>query len=133
MIIIVPNLPADFGPARLCELAGRALKGIWLLPSFRRGRIETCEILRIRQAANRVEEFHGLIHLSESGTGKALIRQLNRVTLGGSPIRAREYFERSPRRDHRVDIPGSPPLAIVDRRKGDRRRPHLSIEVLRRP
>ncbi|HEB96624.1 MAG TPA: hypothetical protein ENI96_09375 [Sedimenticola thiotaurini] len=130
MIVIVPNLPADFGPARLRLLARDTLRGIWLLPSSRRGRIEGCEILHIRDADGLVEEFHGLIHLSESAAGKAFIRQLNRQSVGGRRIQAREYIERSPERDHRVGLRPPAPLAIVDRRKGDRRRQHLTREIL---
>ncbi len=132
MIIFVPNLPEELGLAGLRQLAERALRGIWLLPLTNRGRIEACEILHIREAGGKGEEFHGLVHLSEDSMGRPFIRQLGRETLDGRPIRAREYVERSPLRDPRVGLPAPSPLAIVDRRKGDRRRPNLHIEILGR-
>jgi len=133
MIVIVPNLPPEYGIGALRALADGALENVWLLPLFKKGQITNCEILRIHDPDNAGPECHGLVHLQDQQTGKALIRQLGKTTLNDKPIQARQFFERTRSHDHRVNLHGDSPLAIVDRRKGDRRRSRLTIEVVARP
>ncbi len=132
MIVIIPDLPPDYGLESLRMLAEGALDNMWLLPLFKKGQIQGCEILHIHDQQGGGRESHGLVYLQDEQTGRALIRQLRRATLNGRPVRARQYFERTASRDQRVGLHGPAPLAIVDRRKGDRRRRHLTIEVLAR-
>ncbi len=133
MIVIVPNLPPKYGIGALRALTDEALENVWLLPLFKKGQITNYEILRIHDPDGAGEECHGLVHLHDRQTGKALIRQLGKSTLNGRPIQARQFFERNSSRDHRVDLHADSPLAIVDRRKGDRRRSRLMIELVTRP
>jgi len=130
MIVIILNLPPEYGIEELRMLAAGALENVWLLPLFKKGQITNCEILRIRDPDAADQEYHGLVHLQDKATGKALIRQLGKTMLNGEPVQARQFFERSSSRDHRVDLHRDSPLAIVDRRKSDRRRPHLLVEVV---
>lgn len=130
MIVIIPNLPPEYGITELRMLATGALDNVWLLPLFRKGQITNCEILRIHDPDAAGQECHGLIYLQNEATGKALIRQFGKTMLNGEPVQARQFFERTSGHDHRVDLHRDHPLAIIDRRKGDRRRPHLLVEVV---
>jgi len=134
MIILIPDLGKDTSPEKLCEFVAFRMKNVWPLPGFRRrGRLEKCEILRIKdQESNRVQ-YQGLAYVDDDMAGAALIRQLNGCHLEGVNLRPRVYHSRSAVKERRVNLSDSDNLAIVNRRRTDRRRCNLLIEKVVSP
>ena len=129
MIILIPDLGENISPERLYELVASCLKGIWLLPIFqRKGHLEKCEILRIKDRDNNKVQYQGLAYVSDDMTGKALIKQLNSCRINEKQLNSRIYHSRSTIKERRVNLSDSNNIAIVNRRRTDRRRDNLLIE-----
>ena len=129
MIVLIPELPAQVTPASLYRYLTSCMEKVWLLPVFRRrGRLEKCEILRIRDPANDEVEYQGLAYVDNEMTGEALIKLIANCRLQGQALSPRVYFSRSNRKERRMRSTQPGELAIVDRRRADRRREHLVIE-----
>ena len=129
MIILIPDLGENISPERLYELVASCLKNIWLLPIFqRKGHLEKCEILRIKDRDNNRVQYQGLAYISDDITGKALIKQLNSCQIDEKYINCRVYHSRSNIKERRVNLADSNDIAIVNRRRRDRRRDNLLIE-----
>lgn len=129
MIILIPDLSENITPERLYELVASCMKSVWILPIFRRkGQVEKCEILRIKDRDSNQVEYQGLVYVSDEMTGNSLIKQLNGCQLAGICLNCRVYHIRSPRKERRVNLSDSNDIAIINRRKTDRRRSNLLIE-----
>ena len=129
MIILIPDLGEETSPERLYGFVASCMKNIWLLPVFRRkGRLEKCEILRIKDRDSNRVQYQGLAYVNDDMTGEALIKQLNNCHLTGNSLKTRVYHSRSAIKDRRVNLADSDNIAIVNRRRTDRRRSNLLIE-----
>ncbi|MCB1857979.1 MAG: hypothetical protein KDI63_06895 [Gammaproteobacteria bacterium] len=129
MIVLILQIPETVTQESLCAFVETALRRIWMLPVFKKGLLESCEIRRILDPHSGSVEYQALLHVADDRTGESLIKQLNGKSLEGREISARIYHQRSVRKDRRVNLPGPYDIAIVDRRQTDRRRPDLKIET----
>ncbi|MCP4286898.1 MAG: hypothetical protein GY792_21040 [Gammaproteobacteria bacterium] len=90
--------------------------------------MEKCEILRIKDRNSNQVQFQGLVYVDDDMTGMALIKQLNTYRLKGSNLHPRVYHTRSDNKERRVNLVDSHDIAIVNRRRIDRRRSNLLVE-----
>ncbi|HHH39792.1 MAG TPA: hypothetical protein ENK50_09490 [Sedimenticola sp.] len=129
MIIFIRNIPDTTTREELDAFISRGLRRTQLLPFLRRERLQSSDILKIHDLdADRVE-YHGLAYIDDDMEGAALIKSLNGSQLQGRSMQVREYFPRNSQRDRRLGSAPAP-LAIVDRRRRERRRKNLRIETL---
>lgn len=129
MIILIPDLGANISPDKLSEFVSSCMKNVWLLPVFiRKGRLEKCEILRIKERETNRVQYQGLAYVDNDITGKALIKQLSGCYFKGISLKPRVYHTRSAIKERRVNLADSDNIAIVNRRRRDRRRSDLLIE-----
>ena len=129
MIILIPDLGENTTPEQLYQFVSSCMKNVWLLPVFsRKGRLEKCEILRIKARDSSQVQYQGLAYVDDDMTGQALIKQLSNCHLTGSALKPRIYHSRSAVKERRVNLSDSENIAIVDRRRTDRRRNNLLIE-----
>ncbi len=130
MIVLILQIPESATQEALCHFVKTSLRKVWLLPVFKKGLLESCEIRRIIDPKDGSTEYQALIRVDDVRTGEALAKQLNGKALSGGKIRARIYHPRSPKRERRVNLADSHNIAIVDRRRKERRRPNLVIETM---
>ena len=128
MIIFIQNVPETVSQKDLDEFISEGLRRVRVFPHFAKGKLQTCDVLRIRDR-ERVE-YHGLAFIDGERAGKALIRYLQEANLGGKSTLVRQYRTRAQKRDRRMLVSDKQDLAIVDRRRGDRRRKDLTIETV---
>lgn len=129
MIVLLPDLNQNTKPEELHEYVANCMKNAWLLPIFRRkGRLEKCEILRIKDPDNEKIQYQGLVYVDDEATGAALIKQLSGCRFSHNTLKPRIYHHRTNSRERRVSLVDSENIAIVDRRRSDRRRKNLLIE-----
>lgn len=128
MIIFIQNVPETVSQKELDDFISEGLRRVRIFPYFAKGTLETCDVLRIRDG-ERVE-YHGLAFIEGERAGRALIRHLRGWRLGGESVALRQYLVRSKNRDRRMLSADNQELAIVDRRRGERRRDNLLIETV---
>jgi len=134
MIILIPDVGESTSPEKLHDYISSCMKNVWLLPVFRRkGRLEKCEILRIKDPESRLVQYQGLAYVDDDITGEALIKQLNGCHLLGTRLKPRIYRSRSDIKERRVNLADSDNIAIVNRRRKERRRSNLLIERIVSP
>lgn len=134
MIILIPDLGENTSPEILRDFVASCMKNIWLMPVFRKkGRLEKCEILRIKERDSNRVQYQGLAYVDDDITGAALIKQLNSCQFDGNQLKTRVYRSRCATRERRVNLADSDNIAIVNRRRTDRRRGNLLIETLVAP
>ncbi|MCB1759716.1 MAG: hypothetical protein KDI68_08040 [Gammaproteobacteria bacterium] len=134
MIILIPGIPADTNPDSLQQFLQNCMNSVWLLPVFRRrGRVERCEVLRIKDPAQNRVEYHGLAYVDDETTGEALIKQISSCRIDGRTMQPRIYHSRSSNKERRMRSTDPEELAIVDRRRSDRRRNNLIIDHIPAP
>lgn len=128
MIVFIRNVPEALTQEELERFISAGLRRIRIFPLFAKGRLKSTDVIRI-QHRNRIE-YHGLADIEGDRAAKALIRLLQGVDLGGHRIRLWPYRQRVENRDRRTQHPYAQELAIIDRRRGERRRSGLLIENL---
>ena len=128
MIIFIQNIPGPLSREELENFVAEGLRRVRTFPYFAKGTLEKCDVLRIK-AKDQVE-YHGLAFIDGERAAKAHIRYLPGSTLAGRKVVVRQYHQRAEQGDRRVLPPNREDLAIVDRRRGDRRRRNLQIEAL---
>jgi len=129
MIVLIPDLDQSTTPEDLHEYVAGCMKSVWLVPIFRRkGRLEKCEILRIKDPDNDQVQHQGLVYVDDEATGAALIKQLSGCRFFRKTLKPRIYHQRSRTRERRVNLVDSEDIAIFNRRRSDRRRQNLLIE-----
>ena len=129
MIILIPDLGENISPEKLHKFVSSCMKNVWLLPVFiRKGRLEKCEILRIKDPQTDPVQYQGLAYVDDDVTGKALVKQLNGCHFAGISLKPRVYHSRSSIKERRVNLADSHNIAIVNRRGRDRRRSGLLVE-----
>ena len=133
MIMFIRNIPGTVSHTELCEFLSDGLRHLWGIPLLKKEKVETCDIMRIKDLDMDRVEYHGLAFVANEKTAGALIRQLNRGALAGEKMEVRKYRARSRDRDRRRQLSPTQNRAIVDRRRKERRRPNLLIETLYRP
>jgi hypothetical protein len=129
MIIFIRDISDSTSQKELNAFTTQGLRRTQILPFLRRGKLKMSDILRIRNLDTDRVEYHGLAYIDDDREGETLIRHLSGSLLHGKVMEVREYFPRSGRRERRLNS-GKGQLAIVDRRRGDRRRKNLQIETL---
>ena len=134
MWIFISRLPKDAKRRDVVQFVNRALKPGWLmLPLTTRARLTRCEVMQIVDRDNGVSELHGLAEIEPGKMVPGIIERLNGAQLKGKTITVHQYRHRSPNKDRRAPgwMMGS--SGSGERRKADRRRAHLNIEMLRTP
>ncbi|MCP3870159.1 MAG: RNA-binding protein [Gammaproteobacteria bacterium] len=132
MIIFIRGIPENVTQKDLCDFVTAGLQHVWGMPLFNKGKVDKCDILRIKNLDTDQIEYHGLAFVENDETANALIKHIDGALLSGKEVEVRNYCLRSPERDHRVHHPLTQSLAIIDRRRRDRRRPNLLVETLYR-
>ena len=134
MIILIPDLDENTDPEQLYQFVSSCMKNVWLLPVFsRKGHLEKCEVLRIKASDSNQVQYQGLAYVDDDKTGQALIKQLGNCHLRGATLKPRVYHSRSAAKERRVNLADSENIAIVNRRRRDRRRSNLLIEKIVAP
>jgi hypothetical protein len=110
------------------------MKNVWLLPVFRRrGTLEKCEVIRIKDPVENRVEYQGLAYIDDDVTGEALIKQISSCRISGQTLQPRIYYNRSNRKERRMRAMQPGEMAIMDRRRTDRRRDNLIIDHVPAP
>lgn len=130
MIIFIREIPETASQKELGDFVSGGLGRMRLLPFTRKGKVEKCDILRIKDLATDRVEYHGLAYLDDERTAKTLVKKLNGAKLNGKRVEVHGYCKRSPLRDRRQSDRPMENLAIMDRRQKDRRRTNILIETL---
>jgi len=133
MILFIRDIPETVNHKNLCDFVSKGLHHVWGKPLFNKGKIERCDVLRIKDLDNNHVEYHGLAFIDNDKTAKALMKQLNRSKLNGKKVDVRKFRIRTPDLDSRRSYTSTQNLAFIDRRRRDRRRPNLLLETLYRP
>ncbi|MCP5407098.1 MAG: hypothetical protein H6963_06025 [Chromatiaceae bacterium] len=134
MIILIPDLAENTSPDNLHQYVSSCMKNVWLLPVFRKkGSLEKCEILRIKDRDSNQVQYQGLAYIDDDITGEALIKQLNNCHFQGINLKPRVYHSRAATKERRVNLADSNDIAIVNRRRRERRRSNLLIEKIASP
>lgn len=128
MIVFIRNIPRDLAQKELERFVSVGLRRIRIFPFFAKGILKSADVIRIKHR-NQVE-YHGLADIEGDRAANALIRLLQGTELGGHRIRLWPYRQRMENRDRRTQHPCAEELAIIDRRRGERRRSGLLIENL---
>ncbi len=128
MIIFIQDLSDSTTRAELNTFITQDLNRAQLIPFLKRGKLEMSDIIRIKDLDTGKVEYHGLAYIDDAMEGETLVKHLNGCRLSGKTMKVREYFPRN-HRERRVS-PEKEQLAIVDRRRLDRRRKNLRIETL---
>ncbi len=127
MNIFIREIPDILTGRDLQRLVNQILKPRWRLPFQRRDIVRECRIIRISDKGSNAVESHGLVRVTNSKTGQEIIRKLNGSSLLGRRIEVRKYIQRSASRDRRIPNAHLDIFFDNDRRRGDRRRPHVII------
>ena len=134
MWIFISRLPKDTKRKDVVQFVNRALKPGWLmLPLATRARLTRCELMQIVDRDNGISELHGLAEIEPGKMVPGIIERLNGSQLNGKTLGVHQYRHRSPNKDRRTPAWRMGSGAAGERRKVDRRRAHLNIEMLRTP
>ncbi|MGA7981721.1 MAG: hypothetical protein WCA32_16045 [Chromatiaceae bacterium] len=130
MKIFLRRIPANTSKAHLQSAVERAIAPRWYFPLRRTGVIHSCRLLKIEDLARKAVELHGLVDVRPDQTARSAIMKLNGRKLAGKVVEAREWRERSPGRDRRKASTDASQLPFPERRRRERRRSNIVIEVL---
>ncbi len=127
MNIFIKAIPDILTGRDLHRLVNQILKPRWRLPFQRRNLVRECKIIRIAAKGSKTVETHGLVRVANPKTGLDIIKKLDGSSLLGRRIEVRKYIQRSATRDRRIPNAHLDIFFDNDRRRGDRRRPHVII------
>lgn len=128
MIVFLRNIPSDTSRQEIIAFVMPVVKG----GLFRaKGKITSIDILAIKDNANGLVEYHGLVHITPDEVGLRVIKKLHGQPFKGKRMALHEYVVRSWKNDRRDPTRLKPPGIIVDRRKGPQRRSNLKILKLK--
>ncbi|MGR9052725.1 MAG: hypothetical protein ACU84J_08765, partial [Gammaproteobacteria bacterium] len=88
----------------------------------KRGQIDDIKIVELKDEANNIVEYHGLVRVEPDAAGERIIKKLNKKPIKGKHIIVREYVLRNWRNDRRVRRKDKGNISFPDRRQSDRRR-----------
>ena len=128
MLVFIRMLPESVTVTDLEQFVDKAMQRSWSGLFRNRGSYDKLQILKITDRDTQSIEFHGLLEIEPAEVALSVMKKLNNMRLKGQLLQVRRYFRRSPYLDRRGQMPGREELKFVDRRTGDRRRPHLEIE-----
>ena len=124
MQIILVRIPPDTTLYDITQFLEPVLKKGFFV---RKGVIENIEIKIIHDANANVTEYHGLVRIEPDAAAKRAVNKLNRKAINGKHIAVREYHTRNWHNDLRLAT-NPVNLKFLDRRKVDRRRPHVQVQ-----
>ena len=130
MIVFIREIPKFADQQDLRAFVTGGLRRRWLLPKLHKESIENCDILRIENMATQRFESHGLVYVEDGQAGQVLIKQLNGSRFGDREVEVRSYWKRDAQRERRRRLHEQTYLAIVDRRRRERRRQNLIVETI---
>jgi hypothetical protein len=130
MKIFLRQIPANASKADLWSAVQRAIAPRWYFPLRRTGAIHGCHVLKIVDRTNNRLEFHGIVDVEPEHAALSAILKLNGRKLLGKVVEAREWRERSVDRDRRQRMTQPSRLAFPERRRRERRRSDLHMEIL---
>ncbi len=130
MKIFLRRIPANTSKADLWSTVQRAIAPRWYFPLRRKGVIQGCHVLKIADRRSNRLEFHGLVDVEPEHAAVAAILKLNGRRLLGRVVEARPWQERSIERDRRQRPTEPSQLAFPERRRRERRRSDLHMEIL---
>lgn len=130
MWIFISRLPRETKRKDVLHFVNQALKPGWLLlPLTTRAHISRCELMQIVDRDTGDRELHGLAEIEPCRMVPGVIERLNSTLFQDTPLLAHQYCHRSPNKDRRIKNDKT----AKEKRNQDRRRLHLSIEILQRP
>lgn len=131
MDIFIRRLPNSTTRLDLMQFVSAALKPKWYLLQFSPlGKLTHCDICRIDDTGNGQVEYHGLARIDPPSAGLEVINRLNGEYFKNKKVEVRKFFRRSTKRDRRHVAENELPQGSFEKRKKDRRRPHLHMEYL---
>jgi len=131
MDIFIRRLPNSTTRLDLMQFISAALKPKWYLLQFSPlGRLTHCDICRIDDTGNGQIEYHGLARIDPPSAALHAINRLNGEYFKNKKVEVRKFFRRSAKRDRRHVTDSGVPFDTFEKRKKDRRRPHLHMEYL---
>ncbi len=134
MWIFISKVPESTSHTELMQFINKGLKtGLMGSSLPNRNRITHCELMRITDRDSGKEELHGLAEIRPEKMLPGVIERLNGTVLHGKPVEVHKYQHRSPNKDRRTPLYMQPTDINQDRRGIDRRRHHLSIDILNTP
>ncbi|OQX32324.1 MAG: hypothetical protein B0D94_01365 [Candidatus Sedimenticola endophacoides] len=115
----------------LARLIRRGIPVRWTL----RGRVPEGELLqvqviRITDIDGGGTEYHGWAEVAPAGAARQTIGNLQGVSIHGRPLQVRKFQWRSRLRDRRQHQHPEAAAAFAERRRGERRRGSLRIEIV---
>ncbi|MES9844989.1 MAG: RNA-binding protein [Candidatus Sedimenticola sp. PURPLELP] len=131
MEIFLRRLPEKVSRLDLLRFVAPAIHQNSAIPvTTPRAEISNCEIIQVTNLSTGKTEFHGLAKIEPAAAALTAIECLNGHELNGANIEVRQFYRRSPFRDQRLDVSHILPPEIMEKRKGDRRRSGLKVEIL---
>lgn len=128
MLVFIRMLPESVTVTDLAQFVDKAMQRPWSGLFRNRGNYDKLQIVKITDRDTQSIEYHGLLEIEPAEVALGAMKKLNNMRLKGQLVQVRRYFRRSPYLDRRGQMPGREELNFIDRRSGDRRRPHLDIE-----
>ena len=93
MRIIIKGLPASVSSADLRLVVETAMAS---LSEGSDAGIETCDIVRISNDEDEIDEFHGIVSVGPDEAARGVIESLDGTSFQGAVIEAREFHQRTP-------------------------------------
>ena len=129
MWIFYRQLPQDTTIRQISKVTLKGCKSrLGLSSLFKRNVIKRCKIIRIQDTKANITEYHAIVQVDSPITAGNIIDRLKGKTINGLHLNPHRYHRRYPSRDRRNHQETPPNL--LERRKGDRRRPHLITRVM---
>lgn len=123
MLIILKNIAVTTTRKDIEDFVKPAIKGGWL---HRSGRIERIAMLKQKAPAMAGFEHHALVEITPDTIAQKAITKLNCKRLKNKNIKVNEYQIRLWQNDPRINR--EPIEAVLNKRRGDRRRRNLEAE-----
>jgi len=130
MKIFLRQIPANASKADLWSTVQRAIAPRWYFPVRRTGVIQGCHVLKIVDRTNNRLELHGIVDVEPEHAALSALLKLNGRKLLGKVVEAREWQERLVDRDRRQRMTEPSGPAFPERRRRERRRSNLHMEIL---
>jgi hypothetical protein len=132
MWIFISRVPHSTTRNQLRQFVSQGLKSglMNLLPFSSKASVGKCQLMKITDRESGISEIHGLVEVEPANMVDTIVERINGQKINGKPVRVHVYHSRSKSNDRRT--PDEMPMSN-DRRERDRRRTHLTLELVSTP
>lgn len=99
----------------------------------RQGALGSCDIVRVTDRYVGAVDHYGLLEVRPAKLALRIVRELQGTSLHGRTLDVHRYYQRSLLHERRKSDPPYEAETLPERRREERRRPELCLELVRHP